>query len=917
VSYNALEVTTTRYSTANTPNQTRIERKNSQGQTAWVKDTQNNQITYSYDPFGNLTQTVDALGNVTTLTYDLRGRKTGMVDRDMGSWSYAYNALGELIRQTDAKAQVTTMTYDKLGRMTQRNEPDLISNWYYDTRFGGAACAKGIGKLCEARADNGYRRVMTYDTLGRTYEVATYIDNPSTPYKTRVTYDANGRVEKHVYPTGYAVKYNYNALGYLTEVRRSHSSDVLLWRVDAMNAEGQITQQTHGNNVVTNHNYDLTSGRLLSTTAGAANGVQNMTYAYDTLGNLKQRQDGNFSQVENFQYDALNRLTAWQIAGSGISGTISKTVSYNALGNILTKSGVGTYTYNASGATSIRPHAVASITGTVNGVVNPTFTYDANGNMTSGAGRTYTYTSYNQVSQITSGGNVVSFSFDVDHQRVKEVGPNDTTIFVMAEGVHYEKKIVGSSVTDMHFIRAYGMTVALYSMRSGTVQTRYFHLDHLGSIRVITRETRAVLERLSYDPWGKRRFADGNDDPGNTISSAVTDRGFTQHEHLDEVGLIHMNGRVYDPLLGRFISPDPFIESAGSLQDFNRYSYVNNNPLAYTDPSGYIKLKKIKRWLKRAARSFKQNWKEVWSEPNFRMIAGIAIGSIVGMANFGEWGYGLLGGTELHVGHAFVGGFAGGLVSSAGDLKAAVQGGVTAALFYGAGELGKLTGSLAVRAAAHAAVGCASLAASGGSCGAGAAAAAFAVLAGPELGEWGKAGNLVRNAVVGGTASVIAGGKFANGAFTAAYGYLFNELNHPKEPVELRVGNQVHDGFAEVLRQEFGAQNVRAECPVAGGRCDVVMFEKYALELKSATYQLSVDPSRYADVINKMNNVYLPGLGVGVRAGDFRDFFPKGQVDLILDTSRGISHIRYFADPAGRNTGIVFYRLQTTSPTQH
>lgn len=105
--------------------------------------------------------------------------------------------------------------------------------------------------------------------------------------------------------------------------------------------------------------------------------------------------------------------------------------------------------------------------------------------------------------------------------------------------------------------------------------------------------------------------------------------------------------------------------------------------------------------------------------------------------------------------------------------------------------------------------------------------------------------------------------------------------------------------------------------PLRGGRCDAVLFGKYVLELKSATYQLSVDPSRYADAVSKLNNVYVPGVGPDARAGDFRDFFPKGQVDLMLDTSRGASYIRFFADPAGRNTGMVFYRLQTPSSTAH
>ena len=143
--------------------------------------------------------------------------------------------------------------------------------------------------------------------------------------------------------------------------------------------------------------------------------------------------------------------------------------------------------------------------------------------------------------------------------------------------------------------------------------TRYFQQDHLGSIAVITDEAGAVVERLAYDPWGcsgiskmqllascpakrlsactrdgyQRRNSNGLADTQDSIVGLTLDRGFTEHEHLDEVGVIHMNGRIYDPLMGRFMSADPFIQAPFELQSHNRYSYVMNNPLFYTDPSGY------------------------------------------------------------------------------------------------------------------------------------------------------------------------------------------------------------------------------------------------------------------------------------------------------------------------------------------
>lgn len=104
---------------------------------------------------------------------------------------------------------------------------------------------------------------------------------------------------------------------------------------------------------------------------------------------------------------------------------------------------------------------------------------------------------------------------------------------------------------------------------------------------VITDATGNVVERLSFDAFGQRRVSDTW---GDGVIALVTNnaRGFTGHEHLDTTGLIHMNGRVYDPLLGRFLSADPFVKQPEDLQSLNRYSYVKNNPLSYTDPSGFI-----------------------------------------------------------------------------------------------------------------------------------------------------------------------------------------------------------------------------------------------------------------------------------------------------------------------------------------
>jgi RHS repeat-associated protein len=128
--------------------------------------------------------------------------------------------------------------------------------------------------------------------------------------------------------------------------------------------------------------------------------------------------------------------------------------------------------------------------------------------------------------------------------------------------------------------------VAIYRWTNNEGKMYYIHQDHLGSFDVVTDQEARVVERYSFDAWGNRR------DPNNwsqvdSRSSWLFARGFTGHEHLDRFGIINMNGRVYDPKLGRFLSPDIFVNDPSFTQSYNRYTYCLNNPLILVDPSGY------------------------------------------------------------------------------------------------------------------------------------------------------------------------------------------------------------------------------------------------------------------------------------------------------------------------------------------
>ena len=745
---------------ANDLSQIAKEMKSGQGKTLWTEDNDLNRVTFTYDAAGNLTQVSDGT-NTTTNTYDIRGFRTGMTDPDMGQWSYVYNVLGELTSQTNAKNQTTTMTYDLLGRLKTRVEPEGTTTWNYDT------ATKGKGKLASVVHYGGYTRTHNYDSLGRPSSTSVTIG--SNVHTTSNTYDSVGRVDEITYPTGFKVKQKYTSLSFLEKVVDVVTPTLEYWKAQAMDEFGNITLSTVGG-VLTARDYENQSGRLFSINSGATT-IQNLQYTFDNLGNLTQRKDLKQSKTEDFLYDSLNRLTTATLVGVG-----AKTYAYDSLGNMTNKSDVGAYTYAENNA---GPHAV---TKTVQGVTTTNYTYDANGNMLTGNGRTITWASYNKPTQIQQGANTVNFIYGPGRARYQQTATDGTTTKVTTYvGSLYEKELVGTTVTNKHYIRAGNQTIAIHTTRSsGPADTRYLHRDHLGSVDVITDENQAIVEQLSFDAFGKRRQSSWSDAVG-AITSTVT-RGFTGHEQLDSVGLVHMNGRVYDPALGRFLSADPFVQQPKNLQSLNRYSYVINNPLSYTDPSGFF-FKAFKKIFKKVGRAIRNVVKKVSnvvnkvlnkiaSNPYLSVAASIAVG-------FGV-GYAVLNFSTLHAVTAKVvagaaGGFAGGFVGSGGDIRAGIIGGFTGAA---AGFIAGLKLPTPQAALAHGFVGGATAEAQGGKFGQGFASSFLTKSVSgnlTRLSNYNPIAGGTAAAVVGGTISKLTGGKFANGATTAAFAYAFTE----------------------------------------------------------------------------------------------------------------------------------------------
>ncbi len=557
---------------------------------------------YSYDPFGHLIQIQDPAGNQTHRTYDALGYLlSGTSDPDRGSWTYQLDSLGELINVRDAKTQspnwTQQLTYDALGRATQRVETEGTTVW----TWGTVAANHEIGQLRELSGlsdDEQY----TFDSAARPATHSMTWGGKS--YTASYSYNTLGSLNTLTYPlapgqaNAFEVLYGYTN-GYVSSVQNYTGgvAGTTFWELTPgatkMDSWGDVIDETLGTTsaVRIQSAYDGVTGWLNTRTVGSGgslNNLQNLAYQWDLNGNLGQRVDQIQSLTEAFNYDNLNRIQT-----STLNGTQNLSVAIDNTGNITSRTEGGvTYPYTYD---STHKHAVASV-GSVG-----SYTYDNNGNMATRNSYSLTWASYNLPTSITAVNNVSStFYYGPDRQRKEQdakyvsEGANGTETTIYALGL-YEYEVTPAQTHNKYFVQVPGGTQIIYDIQSvsGT-QTTYVTADHLGSGNLVINSAGTVLINESYSAFGYRRSSNwsgplsATSNDYNTIAS-TTRRGYTDafHEMLDNLTLIHMNGRVYDPVIGRFLSPDPVITRIGDSQRGNPYSYVNNTPLKLVDPNGF------------------------------------------------------------------------------------------------------------------------------------------------------------------------------------------------------------------------------------------------------------------------------------------------------------------------------------------
>lgn len=500
--------------------QTRLDYDPANGRVNTVTGPAGDTISLGYDARGNLTSSVLPDGSTDTLEFDSTGRVVASTDANGVRSTYTYNSKNLLVTRSFSTGETVTYTYDSRRNRLTATGPGGTTSYAYDAN----------DNLTGVTYPNGKSVTATYDAAGR-----------------RLTLSDNA---------GYTVRYTYDALGRLDQVRDTANALLVDYTYDAAN---RLTLETRGNGGTVAYTYDGADQITSITHRDAANAV-----------------------VEKFTYtrDALNRITAV----TGNAGTTQ--YGYDAAGQLTGVSLPGgrtiTYSYDIEGN---RTKAVDSAAGTTNYATNKadqytaagdeTFTYDAAGRVltrtAAGVTTTYAYNYLGRLAGESSPGNVVTYQYDAMGSRIGKT----------ANGVHtyYADDPAGFGTTfgeytgaaATNYVNALGITA-----RSSGGTTAYYHFDVTGNTTYLSGAAGASVQTYGYLPFGEITTQSGAINQPFTFNGRVGARA-------DGNGVYDMRSRTYDTRLGRFLQRDP-LKTDG--RDVNLYRFAINDPVNRVDPSG-------------------------------------------------------------------------------------------------------------------------------------------------------------------------------------------------------------------------------------------------------------------------------------------------------------------------------------------
>ncbi|SDZ19920.1 intein C-terminal splicing region/RHS repeat-associated core domain-containing protein [Amycolatopsis xylanica] len=575
---------------------------------------------YTYNAAGAMTGMTDSAGNVWTDTYDLRGRKISQTDPDAGTSTFSYDKAGQLTSTTDARGKKLIVQYDALGRKVKQTEGSesgpTLATWTYDT------LPRGLGLLTSSTrwdGQNAYtKRVVNYDSYSRPTKTAVDIPAKEGPlqgtYEFTTRYSSTGAIVDQGSPKAgnlpaEHIMHTYTDLGLPSTSYAIDSNGVITNLVSQSDYTSynemsrlQLDGATSSANIGLTQTYDEVTRRAQTTTVIKATQVGSeltkRTYTYDPAGTVRKIADtpsGGKTDVQCFDYDYLQRMTeAWTPSSGDCAtaksaktlggaapywnsyefdpiGNRTKQVEHKPAGDVTSK-----YTYPASGASSVRPHALQKVdTSGPNGTSTSSYTYDEVGSTRTrnvgGDTQTFSYTSEGQTAGETDKTGASTYVYDADGSRLISHDPTGATLSIGDLELFQTAGTTGVTAT-----RFYTHGGGLVAERVGSTGLKWMLSDHHGTNGMsITAGTLQVTQRFT-DPFGNSRDA---------VPPGWPDKHGFVGGYQDTTGLTHLGARDYDPSTGRFTKADPLL-NAEVPQEWNAYAYAGNSPVSLTDPSG-------------------------------------------------------------------------------------------------------------------------------------------------------------------------------------------------------------------------------------------------------------------------------------------------------------------------------------------
>jgi RHS repeat-associated protein len=547
----------------------------------------------AWDAVGHAIAETDQAGLKTQYVYDCRGLLTQVIDARGQTTTYSYDELDRLVGQTDANGHTTRFEQDRQGRPTRRILPDgrfetasydAAGNLIARTDFAGRTVGLAYdvnNRLLSRTYPDGSAVTFTYSPTGRRASATDARGTTTYEYDVRdrlhaITQPGAGRIEYAYDPNGNRTALTIQAGGSTLTTTYSHDkADRLASVIDPQartyaytyDAGGNPLSLAYPNGVSTTSTYDKLGRPVVLRTERMGTTIQSYAYTLDAVGH-RSRVD-ELDATRSYEHDQLSRLVQETVGGAA---AYQKAFTYDASLNRITqndsRTGLTTYSYDERDRLVSEGGAAHS--------------WDENGNLlTRGGQATYAWDFDNKLREVRKAdGTLVTHAYDADGNRVQtrvtpSHGPPVVTNFLVDPSGPLAQ-VVAETDSLGHLTAAYVRGRRLLAVERGSV-TRFYHADHLGSIRRLTDEAGQVTDAYTYDAFGATLSHEGSDpNPYQFAGEALQ----------AESGLYDLRARWMDPASGRFVSADPFTGEPGQPLTANQYAYAFADPVDRVDPSG-------------------------------------------------------------------------------------------------------------------------------------------------------------------------------------------------------------------------------------------------------------------------------------------------------------------------------------------